>query len=490
MFVLESDRNLPPLIMVALRGLRIVGVLTALLFPGLYVALVSVNPEILRIELALSVAQSRADVPYPALIEILMMLLTLELIIEASVRLPKSIGPTITMVGGIIIGQAVVEAKLVSGLLIIVLAATTIANSTINGLQNSLSIRLFKYIIVILAAIYGVLGLLAGIVLVSAYLASIKAFDVSYLYLHLKKRMGAKVDKSLHVILMFLLTHLGLIFFMFPGNIVSSTEQGHWFPILFGFVLTFILISLYMKGLSYFPKQDIITIYSDIGKAATVFFLLPITVYLLMIIVVMVRAYSEIITIVFLTNTRLWAIMALLLIISTYLATKGVETIFRTGILLSILFLLPVLFIFFTTFQNVDWRYIIPFTPRFDFMTKPSYLKSYFAFSGGFLYLGFVQPYLSYSRKKSSFSRRHSHSFLYLFRLHPCSYIWPRHSIDAVISICCSCGHRSINVADVRQSFYAFLLSLITFVMLYISLVLWMTGQIVSKWISAVQPSI
>ncbi len=169
----------------------------------------------------------------------------------------------------------------------------------------------------------------------------------------------------------------------------------------------------------------------------------------------MVRAYSEIITIVFLTNTRLWAIMALLLIISTYLATKGVETIFRTGILLSILFLLPVLFIFFTTFQNVDWRYIIPFTPRFDFMTKPSYLKSYFAFSGGFLYLGFVQPYLSYSRKKSSFSRRHSHSFLYLFRLHPCSYIWPRHSIDAVISICCSCGHRSINVADVRQSFYA-----------------------------------
>ncbi len=80
------------------------------------------------------------------------------------------------------------------------------------------------------------------------------------------------MDKSLHVILMFLLTHLGLIFFMFPGNIVSSTEQGHWFPILFGFVLTFILISLYMKGLSYFPKQDIITIYSDIGKAATVFF--------------------------------------------------------------------------------------------------------------------------------------------------------------------------------------------------------------------------
>lgn len=72
-----------------LRCLRVIGIFVAVLAPGLYIALVSVNPEVLRIELALSIAQSREGVPYPALLEVLLMLLVLELIIEASVRLPK-----------------------------------------------------------------------------------------------------------------------------------------------------------------------------------------------------------------------------------------------------------------------------------------------------------------------------------------------------------------------------------------------------------------
>lgn len=114
------------------------------------------------------------------------MLVILELILEASVRLPKSIGPTITMVGGIILGQAAVEAKLVSNLLIIILAATTIANSTIVGFQNAVSIRLFKYAIVLLAAIFGILGLVAGLVFIGAYLASLNTYGKSYLYLNVK----------------------------------------------------------------------------------------------------------------------------------------------------------------------------------------------------------------------------------------------------------------------------------------------------------------
>ncbi|TFE24293.1 spore germination protein [Cohnella luojiensis] len=188
MFALENDKNLPKPIMISLRLLRVVGVLATLIMPGLYVALVSVNPEVLRIELALSIAQSRDGVPYPALIEIIMMLVVLELVIEASIRLPRSIGPTITMVGGIILGQAVVAAQLVSNLLIIILAATTIANSTVVGVQNSLSIRLFKYLIVVLASIYGVLGILGGMVLVSAYLAGLTTFGVSYLYINPAER--------------------------------------------------------------------------------------------------------------------------------------------------------------------------------------------------------------------------------------------------------------------------------------------------------------
>jgi hypothetical protein len=181
MFTTDNDRNFPIPLMLFIRAIRVVGVIVATLMPGIYVALVSVNPEVLQLELGLSIAQSREGVPYPALVEVLMMLIILELILEASVRLPKSIGPTLTMVGGIILGQAIISAKLVSNLLTIVVAATTIANSTVVGVQNHLMLRLLKYIIVILAAIYGVLGILAGIVLICAYFAGINTYCISYI---------------------------------------------------------------------------------------------------------------------------------------------------------------------------------------------------------------------------------------------------------------------------------------------------------------------
>ncbi|TDL62322.1 spore gernimation protein GerA [Rhodococcus qingshengii] len=187
MFIDENDRNFPPWMMITVRTLRVIGFLVTLLFPGLYVALVSVNPEVLQIDLALTVAHSREGVPYPALVEIILMLVILELILEATIRLPKSIGPTITMVGGIILGQAVVEAKLVSNLLIIVLAATTIANSTIVGFQNSISIRLYKYVIVFLAALFGLIGMITGLVFIIAHLASVNTFGRPYIDLNFKR---------------------------------------------------------------------------------------------------------------------------------------------------------------------------------------------------------------------------------------------------------------------------------------------------------------
>ncbi|QNK54457.1 spore germination protein [Paenibacillus sp. PAMC21692] len=188
MFAVENDRSFPVIFMYAIRFLRVFGVLINILIPGLYVALVSVNPDVMRIELALTIAKSRIDVPYPSLVETLLLLVILELILEASIRLPKSIGPTLTMVGGIILGQAVVSAKLVSNLLIIILAATTIANSAVVGFQNSVTIRLFKYLLVVLSAIYGVMGLLAGLFLVCSYMAGVTSFGIPYM--HMMKPRG------------------------------------------------------------------------------------------------------------------------------------------------------------------------------------------------------------------------------------------------------------------------------------------------------------
>ncbi|GAB6930321.1 hypothetical protein JCM10914A_43040 [Paenibacillus sp. JCM 10914] len=181
MFCMKDDHNYPLPIMYLIRFLRIIGILSATIIPGLYVALVSVNPEVLRLQLALSIAHSRYDVPYPALVETILLLIVLELVLEASVRLPKSVGPTITMVGGIILGQAAVAAKLVSSLLIIVLAGTTIASSAVVGFQNSVSIKVFKYVLIILSAIYGLLGLLTGIVVICAYMAYQHSLGIPYL---------------------------------------------------------------------------------------------------------------------------------------------------------------------------------------------------------------------------------------------------------------------------------------------------------------------
>ncbi|MFC3801092.1 spore germination protein [Cohnella sp. GCM10012308] len=181
LFVSQSDRNFPAFFRISFQVLRVLGVLANVLLPGLYVALVSVNPEVLRIEIALSIAGSREGVPYPALVETLLLLLILELTLESTIRLPKTIGPTITMVGGIILGQAVVQANLVSNVLIIILAASTIANFTVIGFQNATSIRLYKYLLLVLSAMFGVLGLFVGIVVICAYLGHVSTFGIPYL---------------------------------------------------------------------------------------------------------------------------------------------------------------------------------------------------------------------------------------------------------------------------------------------------------------------
>ncbi|MBP1962901.1 spore germination protein [Paenibacillus aceris] len=183
----KTDKDQPPLFMYLYRIIRIMSLIIAITMPGLYVVLNSVNPELLRIQLAVSITNSREGVPYPVLVELLMMLFIIEMVIEASIRLPKSIGPTITMVGGIILGQAVVQARLVSYFLIIVVAGSTIAHFTMGTYMNTVSIRLYKYVVILFSALYGILGLMSSVVLFCFYLGTITTFEVPYLSLSTKR---------------------------------------------------------------------------------------------------------------------------------------------------------------------------------------------------------------------------------------------------------------------------------------------------------------
>ncbi|MGP9043956.1 spore germination protein [Cytobacillus kochii] len=188
MFSLASDRNYPSIIAYAIRTLRGIGAIVNVLLPALYVSVISVNPEALKIDLALFVSESRQGIPFPALIETVIMVVLVDLILEAIVRLPKSVGPTITMVGGIILGQAMVEAKLVSTLLVIVITAIVISGSVVAGVQNSLYIRLLRYPILILASIYGILGMFIGFLITIVYLASLKSNGIPYTSFHINRK--------------------------------------------------------------------------------------------------------------------------------------------------------------------------------------------------------------------------------------------------------------------------------------------------------------
>ncbi|MDU0200780.1 GerAB/ArcD/ProY family transporter [Paenibacillus sp. MAH-36] len=297
------------------------------------------------------------------------------------------------------------------------------------------------------------------------------------------------MDKSISVMLMYLLTHLGLIFFLYPEDIIGSTDSAHWIPIVIGIIVHFVVISIYMKGLSFYPKWDIIRIYLNAGKAAAIIFLLPVTLYFFIIAILAVRAYSEIICIVFLSNTPLWSIMMLLLFVSTYLAAKGIEAIFRTGVLLAIIFLPLISMISFTSFQNINWYYSFPlFEQDFSFLMKPSYFKSFFAFAGGFLFLGFIQPVITYQRKKILLAA------LFLIPFFIFSVYIPILTFGEATAVTLHFPFVVV-VETINISWFMFdrvtmffLLTLITFSMLFISITLWQANRIISKCLPIIKP--
>jgi hypothetical protein len=160
---------------------RYIGLVTTITLPALYVALTSYNPEVFRAQLALSVAGSRHAVPYPSFIEVIIMLLMMELLMEASIRLPKAIGSTATTVGGLILGQAATEAGLVSNIMIIIVSLGAISNFVIPISTFSFAVRVSKYFILLLSIFYGLVGVILGIFLLLAYMVNLDSFGKPYL---------------------------------------------------------------------------------------------------------------------------------------------------------------------------------------------------------------------------------------------------------------------------------------------------------------------
>lgn len=165
----------------SIRLLRAIAIFITVLFTAVYVAVISFHYEVLPEDLLLTLAESRARVPFPPLIEALLMEVTIELLREAGARLPTKVGQTIGIVGGIVIGTAAVDAGLTSNVLIIAVASSAIASFVLPSYNMSNAIRIVRFVIIILAGFLGVYGIMIGLAWFIIHVSSLTSLRTPYL---------------------------------------------------------------------------------------------------------------------------------------------------------------------------------------------------------------------------------------------------------------------------------------------------------------------
>ncbi|TEB05087.1 Spore germination protein B1 [Pelotomaculum schinkii] len=164
-----------------LRYLRALAFLVSFLAPGIYLAIVLFHHEMIPTELLLAIAGNREKVPFPSLVEVLLMGISFELIREAGIRLPGVIGGTIGIVGALILGQAAVQANIVSPFLVILVAITGLASFAIPDYSLSFAMRIYSFMYIILGVSLGFFGIAIGIFSQMVLTANLKSFGVPYL---------------------------------------------------------------------------------------------------------------------------------------------------------------------------------------------------------------------------------------------------------------------------------------------------------------------
>lgn len=163
------------------RILRFIGNFVGLLGPATYVAIGSFHPEMIPRQLFLSLAAQREDMPFPAFVEAILMEIVFEILREASIRMPRNIGQAMSIVGSIVLGTAAVQAGFVSPAIVIVVSITAIASFVIPSTDMSVSVRLLRFPFIILAASFGVFGIILGIIAMLLHLVSLRSFGVPYM---------------------------------------------------------------------------------------------------------------------------------------------------------------------------------------------------------------------------------------------------------------------------------------------------------------------
>lgn len=164
-----------------MRLVRLAGMALSLFLPGLFVAIMLYHQEILPTDLLLAIEATREVVPFPLVVELILMELAFELIKEASIRVPSPVGSTLGIIGGLILGQAAVEANIVSPILIIIVSIAGLGAFATPSVSLSRSLALVRFLFIIFGAAAGLLGIICATFICIAYLANSSSFGVPFL---------------------------------------------------------------------------------------------------------------------------------------------------------------------------------------------------------------------------------------------------------------------------------------------------------------------
>ncbi|WP_040346937.1 spore germination protein [Neobacillus bataviensis] len=164
-----------------IRILRILAFFIALIGPALYIAGTTFHQEMIPTTMAIAIAAQRESVPFPAFVEALIMEITFEILREAGLRLPRAVGQAVSIVGALVIGQAAVQAGIVSPVMVIVVSITAIANFSTPSFAMAIAARLIRFILMGLATILGFYGIMLGLMFMAIHLCSLRSFGIPYM---------------------------------------------------------------------------------------------------------------------------------------------------------------------------------------------------------------------------------------------------------------------------------------------------------------------
>lgn len=183
-----------------IRIIRLIAFGIAIFLPSYYIAITTHNVDFISINLLINFVSQRANVPFPAFIEALIMIISFEILRESDMRIPSSMGTAISILGGLVLGEAAVSAGIISPIMIIVVAISAISGLIFQSIEVINAIRWWRFIVMVLASIFGLYGIFLGLILFFTNLSGTKSFNKDYLYpyapIDLEEQMDGFIKKE------------------------------------------------------------------------------------------------------------------------------------------------------------------------------------------------------------------------------------------------------------------------------------------------------